>query len=657
MRINFIPWRVSNFFNVHFHKLWMFTKFGTTNLNTKKHWDLRFSQDEYIYSTAISIENFILKKIREKDMKTVKNVLMVFVCLMVSLLDISGLSHAGTTELHDGIILNSETYDAIRAISGLGESYDSIDNCRATVVLFNDLYPDYTRTACFLDSNDGYFYFLVPNDKIVNVTEILSEDLFPADYDNYYVCKFGSNDLFGEYDFDRLDYCDSATDCSDAGGFWNDGMCSNQPEPELTITSIICNEPIRIGEEITVTWESSGTNPDDKMIISMRRISSEKLSEPDDKDWFRFTSHGADTSNDGSEILIIPETLTPAEDWQLCIKIEKNNSDIVACSSSLYTILDRDRYEELCASFYFWNLTLSIPCFTVDEIDDYYASLQLKMISPIGIFEVVNFEEITKPFGENENYCSTFSWSKNRLIVPCIDLGDMEKYEAVLEITSPYPLQFTVTSINSLNKGGDFCVNDLTGSLSYPLKRSEFSRWNPITGFHMYGFGSEWTIGASYIPAYDTSIEIKRLHTGVDLYEKAGGDVCAVYAGVVKAVYAADRSGKWGYCVTIEHTDSCNNKFTTNYTHLPFDSIKVKEKDSVDKNQIIGKVRKSDVADHLHFTIRKGAYSNDSNRGAWPEFRVSKEDKVMYAKYGDVVFEDSNFVDPEKVKWVFPVQE
>ncbi|MCK4554896.1 class I SAM-dependent methyltransferase [Candidatus Parcubacteria bacterium] len=42
-----IPWRVSNFFNTHFHSLYMLLKFKTTNLNTSKHWDCRFANGGY----------------------------------------------------------------------------------------------------------------------------------------------------------------------------------------------------------------------------------------------------------------------------------------------------------------------------------------------------------------------------------------------------------------------------------------------------------------------------------------------------------------------------------------------------------------------------------------------------------------------------------
>lgn len=53
-----IPWRISNFFNVHFHSLYMFFKFKTTNLNTQKHWDERFSKDGY--QESINTENIFL---------------------------------------------------------------------------------------------------------------------------------------------------------------------------------------------------------------------------------------------------------------------------------------------------------------------------------------------------------------------------------------------------------------------------------------------------------------------------------------------------------------------------------------------------------------------------------------------------------------------
>ena len=42
-----IPWRISNFFNVHFHKLYMLAKYGAIDLNTHEYWNNRFQTKDY----------------------------------------------------------------------------------------------------------------------------------------------------------------------------------------------------------------------------------------------------------------------------------------------------------------------------------------------------------------------------------------------------------------------------------------------------------------------------------------------------------------------------------------------------------------------------------------------------------------------------------
>jgi len=42
-----IPWRISHFFNKHFHKAWMIIKYGKIDLNTRQYWDNRFSGGGY----------------------------------------------------------------------------------------------------------------------------------------------------------------------------------------------------------------------------------------------------------------------------------------------------------------------------------------------------------------------------------------------------------------------------------------------------------------------------------------------------------------------------------------------------------------------------------------------------------------------------------
>lgn len=42
-----LPWRVSNWFNYHCHPLYMFFMYGRFNINTLKHWENRWSTNNY----------------------------------------------------------------------------------------------------------------------------------------------------------------------------------------------------------------------------------------------------------------------------------------------------------------------------------------------------------------------------------------------------------------------------------------------------------------------------------------------------------------------------------------------------------------------------------------------------------------------------------
>jgi 2-polyprenyl-3-methyl-5-hydroxy-6-metoxy-1,4-benzoquinol methylase len=45
--MRFFRWRIGNFLNVHFHKLYMLAKYRTTDLNTREYWDGRFLAKNY----------------------------------------------------------------------------------------------------------------------------------------------------------------------------------------------------------------------------------------------------------------------------------------------------------------------------------------------------------------------------------------------------------------------------------------------------------------------------------------------------------------------------------------------------------------------------------------------------------------------------------
>ncbi len=80
--------------------------------------------------------------------------------------------------------------------------------------------------------------------------------------------------------------------------------------------------PGRIGPEnvITIRWTTTGALPDDKILISMKRdLVPASVTVPDNIDWYRFTEHGSDNSDDGEETVTIPSELAPGADWRFYV--------------------------------------------------------------------------------------------------------------------------------------------------------------------------------------------------------------------------------------------------------------------------------------------------------------------------------------------------
>jgi murein DD-endopeptidase MepM/ murein hydrolase activator NlpD len=135
--------------------------------------------------------------------------------------------------------------------------------------------------------------------------------------------------------------------------------------------------------------------------------------------------------------------------------------------------------------------------------------------------------------------------------------------------------------------------------------------------------------------------------------------VYAVYDGMVKQIY--DAGSGWGYAITIEHTYTYKNAqnkdvtvvFTSNYTHVKQKTF-VKSGQSVKKGVLIGNIEdiSSKTTNHLHFTLRRGAYSNASNRGALPNSADASKncDCTDANKRTDPVFPE-NFINPSSVKF------
>ena len=112
-------------------------------------------------------------------------------------------------------------------------------------------------------------------------------------------------------------------------------------EPQLDPCTIEILSPndsqsYQSGQAVTIRWSTSKTHPADKMILSMKRSSvSEILTEPDNKNWYQFTEHGASAINDGSETITIPNNLISGNDWHFYVRYDQ--SDIWDASDSRFT--------------------------------------------------------------------------------------------------------------------------------------------------------------------------------------------------------------------------------------------------------------------------------------------------------------------------------
>jgi murein DD-endopeptidase MepM/ murein hydrolase activator NlpD len=171
----------------------------------------------------------------------------------------------------------------------------------------------------------------------------------------------------------------------------------------------------------------------------------------------------------------------------------------------------------------------------------------------------------------------------------------------------------------------------------------------PVDGYSTFTIGGfdykdDWIVGSKFTTE---NSEMKyALHTGIDLKGASGTKIYAIYDGIVKAYYSAGT--QWGMAITIEHNCECEGIYTSNYTHVK-SSLKVG--DEVRRGDIIGELEDISVP-HLHFGIRKGEYSNISNRGALPSEKVNVNDTKWNMDTKPVI-DESGFINPNNFKYEF----
>lgn len=85
----------------------------------------------------------------------------------------------------------------------------------------------------------------------------------------------------------------------------------------VTVTAPVEGSSFHHGDQVTVQWTTDEAAADEYMIISMRRDAAFDMTAPDNESWYRF--EGGDHSNDGSEVVTIPDSVLNANDWRFVV--------------------------------------------------------------------------------------------------------------------------------------------------------------------------------------------------------------------------------------------------------------------------------------------------------------------------------------------------
>lgn len=101
---------------------------------------------------------------------------------------------------------------------------------------------------------------------------------------------------------------------------------------------------------------------------------------------------------------------------------------------------------------------------------------------------------------------------------------------------------------------------------------------------------------------YSKTLELWKTHDGIDISAEIGTNVKSIEKGVVEKVY---EDSFYGTTVVIDHSQG----YKSSYSNLD-KKISVKEKQTVNKGQIIGKIGNTSIGEikdepHLHFTLLK----------------------------------------------------
>lgn len=154
------------------------------------------------------------------------------------------------------------------------------------------------------------------------------------------------------------------------------------------------------------------------------------------------------------------------------------------------------------------------------------------------------------------------------------------------------------------------------------------------------GCGFSYPLKKMNISSYATNDRWGRPHCGDDYSTARGTNLYAIMDGTVvrtnntcgnEGYYGNPCGGEWGNYIVIEHKNAYNGKTVySNYAHMSKNSLKVKEGDTVEAGQLIGKSGNSGSTKgpHLHFELNYKAGSSWTSSGC--------HEATWYGKSGGV---------------------
>lgn len=202
-------------------------------------------------------------------------------------------------------------------------------------------------------------------------------------------------------------------------------------------------------------------------------------------------------------------------------------------------------------------------------------------------FSSIDENKTQETFEKNESYEST---EKKEIELQSIETSNKDTKEDVENVKN--------TSNNTNNNSKKTTVNS---SKKETVKVTPLNFSKPISGEILKVYSPDKVI-------YSKTLELWKVHDGIDIKVNEGEYVKSIERGTVEKVY---EDSFYGITIVIDHGQG----YKSSYSNLDKNTL-VKEKQTINKGQKIGKIGRTSIGEikdesHLHFMLYKNGVSQD----------------------------------------------